>query len=68
MEIRQFNNGWVIETDDTSVVVEYDYAEEDFSKNHAEAVAKLLCNVMESLGIYNSKHNKYRVNIEVEKQ
>jgi len=68
MEINQFDNGWIVETDDTGVVVEYDDTEEDFSKQHAEAIQKLLYNVMEGLGIINSKHNQYRINIEIEKQ
>ena len=68
MEIKQFDNGWSVETDNTGVVVEFDDTKEDFSENHAKAIQSLLYNVMEGLGLINSKHNQYRINIEIEKQ
>ncbi len=68
MQIKTHDNGWSIITSGSERVIEYDDTLEDFDKNHSDAIKNLLYDIMEGLNLYNSKHNKYRVNIEVKKQ
>ncbi len=74
MIIEEADNGWVITypnhnlSGDAIEVVEFPTNVEDGDKEYEEAVQKLLYVVKEGLGIFGSKHNKYRTFIEVEKQ
>ena len=74
MIIEEADNGWVITypnhnlSGDAIEVVEFDCDAEEGSEKYEEAVRKLLYIVKEGLGIFGSKHNKYRTFIEVEKQ
>ena len=77
--IEDADNGWVVTTEH-----DYDDSEECFerkqlfvydedkldtdSKEKHEAMQKMFYFIMEYLAVYNSKHDKTRFNIEVEKQ
>jgi hypothetical protein len=74
--ITKADNGYILENpyaeygDDTFQfkVIESDEYSDDESKEEAEASQKLCWAMLEFFGYYPSKHNKYRLNIEVEKQ
>ena len=74
MKIDTADNGWIVtypshNLDGESVsIIEFPSGVEEGSKEYEEAAQKLLYVVMYGLGIFGSKHNKYRTFVEVVKQ
>ena len=60
-------NDYVSEVDKITAFT-FENDESDYSKSHCEAMQDLLYKVMSELAFYNSKHNPYRINIEIEEQ
>lgn len=74
VEIERVENGYLITFNEDDLVrkevieiSEKEYTGDD-SKANCEAFQTLCWSLSEILGFYNSKHNQYRLNIEVEKQ
>ena len=72
--IKEADNGWVISYPSnntegiTTEVVEYPEHSDEGDKEYEEAVERLLYRVMQSIGVWGSKHNKYRTFIKVVNQ
>jgi len=63
--IEDAGNGWIVTTKLGKQVFKY---EDDDSKEQHEALQEMFYFIMDCLEVYNSKHNKTRLNIEVEEQ
>lgn len=66
VKISRVSNGYIIKTSDCAIVIED--CEGDESESEHETMVKVLYHVMESFGVYNSKHKSTRLKILIEKQ
>ena len=71
IKIEETMNGYVLTEQDSENLNKYvvqekiDVLEEDSMRVEQEAFVRMVLELQDMLGIYNSKHNKYRINIEL---
>jgi hypothetical protein len=64
LSLLQADNGWILRTPDGLTVIEDGEGE----SAQAEAVQRLLYAILDILGLAGSKHDAYRVRVEIEQR
>ena len=68
VSIEKTNNGFVLNGTDAQYVFQEDITIEDEEEKEQKCIAELFYQLMEEFGVFNSKHNKTRLKIDVVKQ
>lgn len=72
MRIEKVSNGYILTSDahdegyfKKQVIEETQNPFDETNENECKAMQNLLYDIMEELGFFNSKHNQFRLNIEI---